>query len=171
METNRVLDLSPSTNGTAKPGRKSRPKASAPAADTHRGRPRVMSASIARQVRIGATLVMGISMPLLSITLSYCGGTLLRHDCCGLAALAFGLMGCVLAVSLSHLAWAIQDITRSPRWASWSLAVAFDLALVLAELCDVSAESAGLGAVTTCLMIAVCALSMGLNCWAFLQHE
>jgi hypothetical protein len=45
-------------------------------------------------------------------------------------------------------AWAIGDITRSPWWACWLLAVAFDLCLVLGELCHVAAEDAGVGLVT-----------------------
>jgi hypothetical protein len=79
-------------------------------------------------------------------------------------------MGCVLAVSLSHLAWAIRDITKSPPWAAWLLAVGFDLVLVLSELCAVSAEDAGVRVVTTLMMVGVAGLSMFLNCWAFLKH-
>jgi hypothetical protein len=40
---------------------------------------------------------------------------------------------------MSHLAWAVGDITRSGRRASWSLAVALDLSLVMCELCHVYA--------------------------------
>jgi hypothetical protein len=58
-------------------------------------------------------------------------------------------MNCVLVVSLSHLAWAVSDITRSPWWACWLLAVAFDLCLVLGELCHVAAEDAGVWLVTS----------------------
>ena len=36
----------------------------------------------------------------------------------------------VLAVSLSHLAWAVRDITGSARWQSWFLAAAVDISLV-----------------------------------------
>jgi hypothetical protein len=60
-------------------------------------------------------------------------------------------MVCVLVVSLSHLAWAIGDITRSPWWACWLLAVAFDLCLVLGELCHVAAEDASVGLVTSAM--------------------
>ena len=75
--------------------------------------------TVADKVKLYATLVMGIVIPLLSLGLSNTGGTLARNDHTLLAGFAFALMGCVLAVSLSHLAWAVEDITRSPRWASW----------------------------------------------------
>jgi hypothetical protein len=124
----------------------------------------------ANRIKTTATVIMGIVIPLLSLGLSNTGGTLARNDHTTLAGFAFALMGCVLAVSLSHLAWAIQDITRSPRWASWLLAVTFDLMLVLAELCHVSAEDVGVGTVVTLMMVVVAALSMFLNCWAFIKH-
>jgi hypothetical protein len=44
----------------------------------------------------------------------------------------------VLAVSLSHLAWAVRDITGSTWWQSWCLAGTTDLALVLGELAHVA---------------------------------
>jgi hypothetical protein len=50
------------------------------------------------------------------------------------------------------------------------LAVAFDLCLVLGELCHVAAEDAGVGLVTSVMMGAVCLLSMFLNVWAFLRR-
>ena len=88
-----------------------------------------------------------------------------------LSGLSFLIMGCVLCVSLAHLAWAIGDITRSPIWASWLLAIAFDCCLVLGELCHVQAAEAGIDTVCTTMMVAVCGLSMFLNCWAFLRHK
>ncbi|MDY3554222.1 hypothetical protein R5W24_003341 [Gemmata sp. JC717] len=124
----------------------------------------------ADRIKLSATLVMGIVIPLLSLGLSNAGGMLARNDHNALAVLAFGLMGCVLTVSLSHLAWAVGDITKSPRWASWLLAITFDMVLVLAELCHVSAEAAGVGTVVATMMVAVAMLSMFLNCWAFLKY-
>lgn len=124
---------------------------------------------LAGRVKTGATVTMGAFIPLLSLGLSHAGGTLVGHHR-ALAGMSFGLMGCVLVVSLSHLAWAIGDITRSPWWASWLLAVAFDLCLVFGELTNVSATAAGLGVVVTAIMVAVAGLSMFLNCWAFLHH-
>jgi hypothetical protein len=124
-----------------------------------------------KRARVVATVLMGMFIPLASLALSHVGGSLLQAGFRFLGAFSLGLMGCVLAVSLSHLAEAVRDITRSPRWASWLLAVAFDLCLVLGELTHVSASEAGLGAVVTALMCAVCLLSMFLNCWAFLAHK
>jgi hypothetical protein len=121
------------------------------------------------QFRLALTLIMGATIPLFSLALSNIGGTLANSHLL-LAGFAFTLMACVLAVSLSHLAWAIEDITKSKPWASWLLAVSFDLALVLGELCKIMAEEAGVGLVTSALMVAVCGLSMFLNCWAFLKH-
>jgi hypothetical protein len=153
--TNRI-DATPSVNGTAKTKK--------PAA-----RP-VASAVTAARIKFWATITMGVLLPLLSLGLSSVGGNLFRHNHGALATFALALMICVLVVSLSHLAWAIGDITRSPWWACWLLAVAFDLCLVLGELCHVAAEDAGVGLVTSVMMGAVCLLSMFLNCWAFLRH-
>jgi hypothetical protein len=50
------------------------------------------------------------------------------------------------------------------------LAIAFDLLLVLGELCHVTAEEAGVGLVTSAMMIVVCLVSQFLNVWAFLRH-
>ena len=154
----------PSRNGTAhSPARKARraKKTAVTAPPTP---------TAADRVKVYATVTMGVVIPLLSLGLSHTGGTLARTGHPALAGFALGLMGCVLVVSLSHLAWAIQDITRSPRWASWLLAISFDLLLVLGELCRVGAEDAGVGLAVTVMMAAVAGLSMFLNCWAFLRH-
>jgi hypothetical protein len=113
---------------------------------------------------------MGCGIPLGSLALSTVAGTLARAHHFVFATGATALTACVLAVSLSHLALAIRDITGSPQWASWALAVAFDLALVLGESVHVYAADADLGALVTALMVAVCGLSMVLNCWAFFRH-
>jgi hypothetical protein len=157
------IDTVPSVNGTARHAGPP-PRSKKPAA-----RP-VASAVTAGRIKFYATVTMGVLLPLLSLGLSNVGGNLFRHDQAALAAFALVLMGCVLVVSLSHLAWAIQDITRSPLWACWLLAVAFDLLLVLGELCHVAAEGAGVGLVTSAMMGVVCLVSMFLNCWAFLRH-
>ncbi len=137
---------------------------------TTKAAPVIAAPTTSDKVKLYATLVMGVAIPLLSLGLSNTGGNLARTNHVILAGFAFGLMACVLAVSLSHLAWAVEDITRSPRWASWLLAVAFDLMLVLAEMCHVGATDAGVGTVTTIMMVAVALLSMFLNCWAFIKH-
>jgi hypothetical protein len=138
----------------------------------------LLGAHRAASFRFWATIWMGVGIPALSVGLSYEGGEKLKLACkagcllsadAGLAALAFTLMACVLAVSLSHLSWGIRDITRSPEWASWLLAVALDMTLVLGELIHVHADSRELMA--TALMVGVIATSMYLNCWAFLFHH
>lgn len=147
-----------------------------PAPTARRGRPRTAKPARVRRitpgrVKVAATVTTGVVIPLLSLGLSHVGGTLARAGHPALATFSLALMACVPAVSLDHLAWAIRDITRSPRWASWLLAIAFDLVLVLTELCGVSAGDAGVGTVTTLMMVSVAGLSMFLNVWAFLRHK
>jgi hypothetical protein len=77
----------------------------------------VAGAVTAARIKFAATVVMGVLLPLLSVGLSSVGGNLARREHLMLSGFAFGLMVCVLTVSLSHLAWAISDITRSPGWA------------------------------------------------------
>jgi hypothetical protein len=111
---------------------------------------------------------MGCGIPLLSLGLSSSGGRLLEQSHIGLGVSALVLCCSVLAVSLSHLAWAIRDITRSYLWQAWCLAVAVDVAVVLCELCQVAGLELWVGPV---LMGALTAASAGLNCWAFLRHQ
>ncbi|HZR55212.1 MAG TPA: hypothetical protein VFB06_37710 [Streptosporangiaceae bacterium] len=149
-------------NGTARRPGKGRARAE--------GKPRRRPLMTAGRFKAGLTLAMGCGIPLGSLALSTVAGTLARSGHYVLAGSAAGLTGCVLAVSLSHLAWAVRDITSSPRWASWALAVAFDLALILGESVHVYATDADLGGLVTAVMVAVCGLSMVLNCWAFFRH-
>jgi hypothetical protein len=127
--------------------------------------------ALADGFRAGMTVSLGVGIPLLSLAMSRLSGTLAAHGHLALAAFALGLMAAVLGVSLSHLAWAIGDITRSGPRASWSLAVALDLSLVLSELVHVYAPGLGLAWVTCGVMVSVAAASMALNCYAFLMHE
>jgi hypothetical protein len=98
-------------------------------------------------------------------------GTLAQAGHQVLAGAGLALTVSVLAVSLSHLSWAISDITRSGRGSSWALAVTVDLAVVLCEAVHVFAPDAGLNALATSLMVCVCLASMTLNVWAFLRHR
>src|SRR5690349_21317202 len=139
------MDLSSTTlsrNGTPHLARRKPRRSKAPPA----GR------TTADRVKLAATLVMGIAIPVLSLVLSHTGGTLARSGHAALAGFALALMACVLTVSLNHLAWAVRDITRSPGWAAWLLAVSFDLMLVLGELTHVSAEDAGVGLAVTLMV-------------------
>lgn len=124
-------------------------------------------ASVAN-ARFGLTLVMS-ALPGLSLVLSSTAGALLlagTHTAYALATIFFALTACVLAISLPHLAWAIEDITRSDSRSATILAVAFDASIVALELL----ATAGHGTVTTeVTMFFLAALSAVLNAWAFLR--
>jgi hypothetical protein len=122
----------------------------------------------ANKVRQGITLGMGCGIPCLSLALSNIGGRLVGEGHCVLGTGAMLLCCGVLAVSLSHLAWAVRDITRSAWWQSWCLAVAIDLSLVLGELASVAGFDSWL---VSGVMMSVCVVSAVLNCWAFLRHR
>ena len=93
---------------------------------------------------------------------------MLEQGLYALGAAALLLCCAVLAVSLSHLAGAIRDITRSATWQAWSLAVAVDLSMVVCELSRVAGFELW---VVPVLLGAVTVASAGLNCWAFLRHK
>jgi hypothetical protein len=58
---------------------------------------------------------LGAGIPGLSLALSSIGGRLLEQGHGYLGCGAMALCCSVLAVSLSHLAWAVRDITGSAR--------------------------------------------------------
>ena len=129
-----------------------------------KAKPAVSMTALRRTLTVG----MGCGIPGLSLALSTMGGRLMCESKWGLGAGALVLCGTVLAVSLSHLAWAIRDITKSALWQSWCLAVAIDLAVVLCELSRVAGFELW---VVPVLMGCVTVASAGLNCWAFLRHK
>jgi hypothetical protein len=171
--TNRI-NVHPSSNGHAKSKTKARAPRKRSARTQEQNEVQASRRWGRRQVKKSAMIVMGIAIPLLSLGLSHTGGTLLRERenlftvTLGIAALT--LMGCVLMVSLSHLAWSVEDLTRSAKKASWLLAVTFDLLLVLGELVHVAAQQTGASSIITIMMVAVCGLSIFLNIWAFWWH-
>jgi hypothetical protein len=126
--------------------------------------------TLADRFRLGMTVALGVGIPLLSLAMSKLAGTLASHHYLALAGFDLALMLAVLGVRLSHLAWAVGDITRSGRRASWSLAIALDLSLVNCELCHVYAADLGLAWVYYAVMSAVAAASMALNVYAFRMH-
>lgn len=131
-----------------------------------RGRTRTAAQRVSA-ARRAITVGMGCGIPCLSLALSSIGGRLCVAGHAWLGGAALVLCCSVLAVSLSHLAWAVRDITRSAWWQSWCVAAAIDLSLVLGELAGV----AGFGLwVVTAVMVAVTVVSAVLNCWAFLRH-
>jgi hypothetical protein len=124
---------------------------------------------------VGTTLtaIMGIVVPLLSASLCSVAGDLCSEDggpvVAALAIAGLVLTGCVLAVSLDHLKWAIGNITRSGWWSSWALAISLDVTLMFSELVLVY----GPDKVRTriwAIMVTVCLLSVCLNIWAFFRQ-
>jgi hypothetical protein len=171
--TNR-MNTQPSANGHAKAKAKVKTPRKRPARTQEQSEAQASRRWGRRQVKKSAMIVMGIAIPLLSLGLSHTGGTLLRERenlftvALGVAALT--LMACVLVVSLSHLAWSVEDLTRSAKQASWLLAITFDLLLVLGELVHVAARETGANVIVTVMMACVCGLSIFLNIWAFWWH-
>ena len=129
-----------------------------------KGKPAVTVSRARRWITVG----LGAGIPCLSLALSSIGGRLVSEGHRALGVGALGLCCAVLAVSLSHLAWAVRDITGSSRWQSWCLAGAVDVSLVLGELAMVSGFSLW---VVSAVMVAVTVVSAVLNCWAFLAHK
>jgi hypothetical protein len=129
---------------------------------------RVKVRSMADWFRLVMTIGLGTGIPMLSLAMSKIAGTLARDGMYLLALFALTLMMSVLGVSLAHVAWAVQHITRSTTRASWALAVALDLSLVLTELVHVYAGQLGLWAVCYAVMGAVALVSMAANVYAFL---
>ena len=155
-------------NGQAAPRT---PKAKAKKATTPAKARRALVALPPRRVALAMTVLMGVSIPLLSLALSTIAGTLARAGHNALAGAGLALTVSVLAVSLAHLSWAIADITKSGAGASWALAVTVDMAVVLCEAVHVFAPDAGLNVLATALMICVCAASMILNVYAFVRSR
>ncbi len=120
------------------------------------------------RARVALRIALGCGVPGLSLALSSIGGRLLEQGSYTLGGGAVLLCCGVLAVSLSHLAWSIRDLTGSAVWQAWCLAVAVDAGLVLCEL--IRATGAGCW-VCVALQLAVAVASMGLNVWAFLRHR
>jgi hypothetical protein len=121
--------------------------------------------------RRALTIALGVFIPLMSVATSNIAGTLAGHGHYALAAFGAAIGVAVLAVSLSHLAWAIRDVTGSGPRASWALAVALDCGIVLCELVHVAAGGTGLAVLCWAVLVVVAGFSMLLNCHAFLNHR
>ena len=111
------------------------------------------------------TTVLGIGIPAMTLALSYIGGSLWYTGRTGLALAAGALVLCVLAVSLTHVARAIREVSGTEVWLSWAMAIAIDAGLVVCELATVGSavEQYMCWAVVTC----VAAASAALNVYAF----
>lgn len=119
------------------------------------------------RARWWTTVALGCGVPALSLSLSSIGGRLLAEGHGLLGSCGMVLCCTVLGVSLSHLAWAIGDITKAKGWQPWALAMAIDASLVLGELSQVYGFESVLVPV---VMASVAVMSAWLNCWAFLRH-
>jgi hypothetical protein len=146
----------PSTNGTHNRIRLTKP---ARKALTHAGR--------SQRIRKAITVALGCGIPCLSLALSSIGGRLIVAANLALGIGFLGLCCTVLTVSLSHLAWAVRDITKSSQWQSWMLAIAIDCSLVACELAGVAGYDSW---TVTAVMACVTATSAVLNCWGFTRH-
>lgn len=149
----------PSVNGHAKPAKAK--------AKRRKAKPAPLPVQVST-LRRWTTVGMGCGIPGLSLALSSVGGSLIESGHYSLGAGALGLCCAVLAVSLSHLASAIRDITHSRPWQAWLLALTIDCSLIVCELSRVSGFASWLVPV---VMVGVTVASMWLNCWAFLSDE
>lgn len=154
-----VLEQAPSANGHSKPKRRKATKRATTSKQV----------GVARTA-LAATVGMGVGIPALTLSLSTVAGRMAMGGHTGLALGAAAVGITVLAVSLDHLRQAIEDITGSPKAASWALAVAVDASIVLAESVQVFAPGV-VDSLAAGILWAVTAASMGLNVWAFLRHK
>lgn len=130
-------------------------------------KPRKAKTNARKAFKLAITILLGIAIPALSLTLSHIAGTLAISGFYPLAIFAALCGFAILLVSLSHLSEAIKDITKASGWQAWLMAITLDLSIVCGELIGVQAEVAGLHFWCTGLMVVVGLFSMALNCHAF----
>ena len=168
------INLVPSLNGTE-------PKAKKERKQPKKAPQKKVSAKVVigyPTLSLVVTIMLGIFIPALSLYLSTVTGKLAfnggnNQDWVLWSLSGFGLAvgGTVLAVSLRHLQFAVQMITRSSDTESWLLAIAIDLTIVLSEMVQVFAPNCGLTWLTLTALVVVTTISMALNVWAFLLHR
>ncbi len=129
---------------------------------------KVVSARTIGRARYGITILMGCGIPLVSLYTSHRAGELLQGASVTFGCMFLAICCTVLALSLSHLADAIADITRSSKRNSWLLAVALDCGIVACELTRAAGHDGGWLAMA--FLVGITGASMLLNCWAFLSH-
>lgn len=115
------------------------------------------------------TVAIGIAIPVLSLCMSSITGELVSHEHYELGAFTGGVVLCILGVSLTHLAHALEDLTRSPWWLAWPMAIVLDCALVGCELVNTLYPELGLSFACWFVMGIVGIFSALLNCHAFLN--
>lgn len=113
----------------------------------------------------GMTVALGAFIPAISLTMSSQAANMFQAGNVVLGGLFAALVFVVLAVSLTHLAEAVEDLTGSTCFISWATAIAFDACLVAFE---VAHKTIAKDDWTVTLMITVVALiSAALNVHAF----
>jgi len=89
-----------------------------------------------------------------------------------LGAAILGLVAVVLiALSLAHLAYGIELVTRSPQWEAWAMAIGIDLGFVALELAKITANQRTMKSIAHSLNVAILATLVGsavLNAFAFM---
>jgi hypothetical protein len=111
------------------------------------------------------TVSLGVFIPAISLTMSSQAANMFQAGNVVLGGAFAALVFVVLAVSLTHLAEAVEDLTGSTRFISWATAIAFDACLVAFE---VAHKTVAKDDWTVTLMIAVVAIiSAALNVHAF----
>lgn len=110
------------------------------------------------------TVALGVFVPAISLTMSSLAAQQFMSGGVVLGGAFAVLVGCVLLVSLTHLAEAIEDLTGSSRLISWATAITFDACLVAFEVAHKLGEG---GAVVPVMIAAVAVISAALNVHAF----
>lgn len=134
-------------------------------------RVRAIETALARGARPNSTfatvmtVALGVFIPAISLTMSSQSANMFAAGNLVLGAAFAGLVFVVLAVSLTHLAEAVEDLTGSNHFISWCTAITFDACLVAFE---VAHKTVAKDDWTVTVMIAVVALiSAALNVHAF----
>lgn len=156
---------------TVVPARKtSRPSSTSKRSRTS-GAGKARQATIPDGLRVTLTYAMAAVMPLLSVAGARLTGTLVRADAWFVASVAGVVALTIFAVSLSHVAQAVRALTKAPLAHSRALAMAFDGAIIAAELTmGALPNDVGLARVCIALMVGMGLLTALLNLCAFKLH-
>lgn len=114
------------------------------------------------------TVTFGLFVPAVSYALSKAAGTAYMSDYAGVAYGLLALIIVVLAVSLTHVAEAVEHITGSSKFISIATAVTLDVTLVAMEAMHATiAHELHIETLTGGLAVAICLVSAAANVYAF----
>lgn len=114
------------------------------------------------------TVTFGMFIPIVSYTLSKAAGKAYMHDYTWVSYGLLVLIVATLAVSLTHVAEAVEHITGSTKFISFATAIALDATLVAMEaLHATAAAQLHIETLTGGLALAICAVSAAANIYAF----